>query len=359
MELVSVLLAAAFALVPASGHSTVWAVGDGAVAGSEDEAVAQRIQQEGLDHLLYLGDVYETGTAEEFAKHYQPSFGRFKSITSPTPGNHEWANRARGYDPYWGSRVRNPDGGYNYSFDIGDWHFVSLNSEDPESIPAQRAWLEADLARYGGTCTAAFTHRPRYNAGEHPEEESLKPLYDTLSGHAVMLLSGHDHNYQRFPPYKGIAQFIVGTGGRGLYDINQSDPRLAASNDTEFGALRMELDMNRVRFEFVRPDGRRLDSGSLPCRPHGPRLAIDRPEAGVTYRRGLNSFTGTARGATGQLRITMRRVGGGRRDVTMDATRRWRWRLSRGLARGKYRFILRGQDAAGRPGVEAVTFRVR
>jgi hypothetical protein len=360
MEIVSVLLAAAFALVPAANTSTVWAVGDGAVAGTEDEAVAERIELEGLDHLLYLGDVYETGTAEEFAKHYQPSFGRFKSITSATPGNHEWGNRARGYDPYWGSRVRNEDGGYHYSFDIGNWHFVSLNSEDPSSISRQRAWLERDLAGYGGTCTIAFTHRPRFNAGEHPEEVALDPLYNTLSGHAVMFLAGHDHNYQRFPPYRGVAQLIVGSGGNQLYDLNQSDPRLAASNDTDFGALRMELDLNRVRFEFVRTDGRRLDSGSLPCRPHGPRLTIDRPRAGVTYTRGQSSFTGTARGATGQLRVTIRRSGGGRReDITMDTTRRWRVRLSRGLGRGKYRFIVRGQDAAGRPGVEAVSFRVR
>jgi hypothetical protein len=310
MELVSVLVAAAFAIVPASNHSTVWAVGDGAVAGTEDEGVAQRIEQEGLDQLLYLGDVYETGTAEEFARHYHPSFGRFKSRTRPTPGNHEWGNRATGYDPYWGSRARGPDGGYHYSFDLGDWHFVSLNSEDPRSFSRQQDWLEGDLARYGGTCTIAFTHRPRFNAGEHSEEVALDPLYNTLSGHAVMLLSGHDHNYQRFPPYKGIAQFIVGTGGRGLYDLNQSDSRLAASNDTDFGALRMELDLNRVRFEFVRTDGQRLDNGSLPCRPHGPRLAVDRPRAGVTYRRTLSSFTGTARGATGRLRVTVRRSDG-------------------------------------------------
>ena len=360
MELVSVLLAAAFSLVPAANTTTVWAVGDGAVAGSEDEAVAHRIEQEGLDRLLYLGDVYETGTAEEFSMHYQPSFGRFKSITSPTPGNHEWDNRARGYDPYWGSRVRNADGGYYYSFDVGNWHFISLNSEDPGSIPRQRDWLERDLAGYGGTCTIAFLHRPRYNAGEHAEAVELDPLYDTLSGHAVMLLTGHDHNYQRFPPYRGVAQLVVGTGGRTLYDLNESDSRLSASNDTDFGALRMELTLNRVSYEFVRTDGRRLDTGSLPCRPHGPRLTIDRPRAGVTYRRGQSSFTGTARGAAGELRVTIRRSGGGRREsITMDATRRWRVRLSRGLGRGKYRFVLRGEDAAGRPGLEAVSFRVR
>jgi hypothetical protein len=359
-KLVTALVTSVLALVPASSHAAVWAVGDGAVAGSEDDAVAWRIEQEGVEHFLYLGDVYETGTAEEFANHYHPSFGRFKSITSPTPGNHEWPNRREGYDPYWGSRARNADGGYYYSVDVGGWHVVSLNSEDfGTPLQAQRDWLERDLASYGGTCTIAFAHRPRFNAGDHGEAVHLDSAYRTLEGRSVLFLAGHDHNYQRFKPSNGITQIVVGTGGRALYDVDESDSRLAASNDGDFGALRMELEPARVDFEFVRSDGRRLDSGSIPCEPHGPRLTIDRPRAGARYGRSLASFTGTARGASGQLRVTLRRVGGGRRDFTLPATRRWRIRLDRRLARGKYRFIVRARDAAGRPGVEAVSFRVR
>jgi hypothetical protein len=137
MELTSLLVASALALASAPS-TTVWAVGDGGVTGPEDDAVAARIEQEGLDHLLYLGDVYETGTRDEFATNYGSSFGRFKSVTFPTPGNHEWGKRAEGYDPYWGSRARAPDGGHHYSVELGDWHAVSLNSEDPDSIPSQQ-----------------------------------------------------------------------------------------------------------------------------------------------------------------------------------------------------------------------------
>jgi hypothetical protein len=358
MELTSLLVSSALALA-STPATTVWAVGDGGVPGGEDDAVAARIEQEGLDHLLYLGDVYETGTREEFAKNYGSSFGRFKSITSPTPGNHEWGNRAEGYDPYWGPRVRQPGGGHHYSFELGRWHAVSLNSEDPDSIPSQRAWLRADLARYAGTCTLAFWHRPRYNAGEHGEAPELEPLYELLEGRAVIVLTGHDHNYQRFRPWRGISHFIVGTGGRQRYDVNGSDPRLAASSDSAFGALRLELEPSNARFEFVRTDGRRLDSGSVACRKHGPRLRITRPRSGVTYRRGLRTLTGTARGVDGPVRATLARSGGGRSSYTVSGRSSWRLTLPKGLGRGSYRLSVRARDGGGRPGATKVSFRVR
>ena len=360
MALISLVLSV-FALAPASTTTTLWAVGDGAVAGPEDDAVAARIEREGLDHLLYLGDVYETGTAEEFRTHYHSSLGRFKGITSPTPGNHEWANRDQGYGPYWGSRVRQPDGGYHYSLDLGGWHVVSLNSEDPDSVPAQREWLRRDLARYAGTCTVAFWHKPRYNAGEHGEAEEMEPLYELLDGHSVLVLTGHDHNYQRFHPWRGITHFVVGTGGRQLYDVNNSDRRLAASNDTVFGALRLELASSSASFEFVRTDGTRLDSGSVPCRAHGPRLTVERPRANATYRRGTRpTFTGRARGVARSLRATLVRSGdGARSSFSLPARSRWSMRPRSGLRRGSYRLKLSARDGGGRRGATSVSFRVR
>jgi hypothetical protein len=337
--------------------TTVWAVGDGAVAGSEDEAVAQRIEQEGLDHFIYLGDVYETGTAKEFAEHYHPSFGRFKDITSPTPGNHEYPNRHEGYDPYWGSRVRQPEGGRYFSHDLAGWHLVSLNSMDVDG--GQRAWLAGDLARYGGTCTIAFWHAPRYNAGEHGEAVHMEPLYELLEGRATIVLTGHDHNYQRFLPFRGITQFVVGTGGRDLYSVNESDRRLGAANDSVFGALRLELGSMSASFEFVRSDGTRLDRGSIPCEPHAPRVSITRPRSGRTYSRGLRTLKGTARGATGPVRATLVRSGGGKSSYTATGTTSWRVTLRSGLRRGSYRFSVRARDGAGRLGSTKVGFRIR
>ena len=361
MELISVALSVV-ALIPAA-VSTVWAVGDGGVSGADDDAVAARIQQEGLDHFLYLGDVYESGTAQEYATNYQTSFGRFKSITSPTPGNHEWPRRAEGYDPYWGSRVRQPDGGHHYSFDIGGWHVVSLNSEDSSTVERQRQWLVGDLARYSGTCTIAFWHRPRYNAGRHGEALSMDPLYDTLSGHAVALLTGHDHNYQRYPPFQGIAQFVVGTGGNGHYPVNESDSRLAASNDTAFGALRMELGDTGMRYEFVRTDGARLDSGTLPCTPHGqqgtgpPSVSIDRPRTGATYGLGPLKFAGRSSSVTA-LRATLLRYGGGTSSHTVTVRERWSLKLPSRLGRGRWKFTIRGTGPGGRSAA-SIRFKVR
>jgi len=164
--LLAVLLAMAVAtgLPATAGADGVWAVGDGAVAGTEDDALAARVQAAGVDRLLYLGDVYERGTASDYRQNYDPSWGRFKAIISPTPGNHEWGNRAVGYDPYWGALAPRTGDGHWYSFNHAGWHFVSLNSEeDTSSASAQVAWLRADLARYPGTCTVAFWHRPRYS----------------------------------------------------------------------------------------------------------------------------------------------------------------------------------------------------
>ena len=270
-----VVLAASLVLVPAAGSATrVWAVGDGGVTGPTDDALAARVAREGIDRLLYLGDVYETGTPEEYRTLYHPSWGRFKRITHPTPGNHEWGNRSVGYDPYWGKRAPRHRGGHYYSFNIGRWHFVSLNShEDSGPRSSQAAWLTRDLKRYRGTCTIAFHHRARYTAGPHGDAPDLEPLYKRLAGRAVALLSGHDHNYQRLRPRRGITQFIVGSGGRELERVDTSDRRLAAFDFRSHGALRMELRHGLLRYRFVRTNGTSRDVGSRRCRPHPRRTS--------------------------------------------------------------------------------------
>ena len=266
-------LATSVAVAPAaSGEVRVWAVGDAAVPERADDRLASRVAREGIDRLLYLGDVYEKGTAREFATNYASGWGRFKRITRPTPGNHEWKRRRQGYDPYWGSRAPRNGGGHYYSFNVGGWHFVSLNShEDSGSGSAQAAWLRRDLKRYRGTCTIAFTHRPRYSAGGYGDAPDLEPLYSRLAGRSVALLSSHEHNYQRLRRQRGITQFVVGTGGRPLSQLDASDPRLAAFEDRRYGALRLRLRRGRADYEFVRTDGTRGDDGSLSCRPHQRR----------------------------------------------------------------------------------------
>jgi hypothetical protein len=379
-------LAAVLWLAAPAAAQTVWAVGDGGVEGPEDDAVAARIEASGpFDRLLYLGDVYETGTADEFARNYHPSFGRFKSQTSPTPGNHEWGNRATGYDPYWGALAPRTAGGHWYSFDLGRWHVISLNSmEDLAAGSRQLAWLRRDLARYQGTCTAAFLHHPRYDASEgRGDDANLEPLWQALVGKAVVVLSGHGHNYQRFAPERGIVQFVVGTGGRRRYGLF-AHPRLVAGTDDHFGALRMRLAADGATFEFVTTDGAVLDSGSLACTPHpegagvAPFVSISRPRPGGTYSRRLRSFRGAARGLAAAPRVTLvrrtrsgcRRYDGTRFRRASCTTRRavtatgagptWSYRLRRGrsLPRGSYSLVVRGEAPNGRGTRARATFRI-
>jgi predicted phosphodiesterase len=252
-----------------SGQDTpaIWAVGDGGVPERDDDRLGDFLARQRVDLLLYLGDVYESGTAEEWEERYDPAFGDFKEVTKPTPGNHDWRNYSSGYDRYWGSAAV-PDGRHYYSFDHRGWHFVSLNSEERIGRGSpQLRWLREDLAGRRGDCTIAFLHRPRYSAGLHPDSRRLEPMWRALRGRAVAVLSGHDHNYQRFRPVNGIVQFVVGSGGRHRYDVDESDPRLDAENDDRFGALRLRIAGQAAHYAFVATGGETLDAGLLSCNP--------------------------------------------------------------------------------------------
>jgi hypothetical protein len=247
----------------------VWVVGDGAVPGEADDRLAEMMEGHGVQSLLYLGDVYEHGTAEEFQSNYHSAFGRFKSKTYPVPGNHDWPNHTVGYDVYFSELLQRNDGRHYYAFDIGPWHFVALNTEEPVGPGSEQfAWLRRHMAKRRDTCTMVISHTPRLNAGEHGEDAEMAAVWERLlRGKAVAVLSGHDHDYQRFKPEDGITQIIVGTGGRGLYDVHEQDSRLVASDDKTFGALRLELRKGRADYDFVTIDARSLDSGTLTCDP--------------------------------------------------------------------------------------------
>lgn len=271
----AVLVGAAVVLATSEGAETesddaafVWAVGDAADGGPEAAAVANRIAAEGeLNRLLYLGDVYEDGTLEEFEINYEPIFGRFASLTEPTPGNHDWPLHAEGYDPYW-SAVNGRDQPSYYSFELAGWEVISLNSEEehgPES--PQVEWLRGQLDE-PGTCRLAFWHRPRYTAGTtHGDLPGIEPFWEELRGKATLIVNGHDHNMQRLESIDGITTLISGAGGHEHYPLDVEDPRLEFGNATDYGALRMEMRPGSVDFEFIAQDGRTLDSGSVGCDP--------------------------------------------------------------------------------------------
>ncbi len=248
----------------AAPAAVVWAVGDGAGANDNDLLVASMIEANGLDNLLYLGDVYDTGTAAEYTSHYEPSYGRFKANTYPIPGNHEWGNRDTGYFPYWFSRI---GGAPYYAVTIGGWRILSLNSEsDYGAGGAQVAWLRSELAANPGTCNIALVHRPRFSAGSHGDQTRIDPLWQELKGRAAIMLSGHDHNYQRIDRGEGTTHFVVGSGGRFFYTFsNFSYTGLRAYDMTNYGAMRLELTPGLAKYEFRTAANAVLDQGTIGC----------------------------------------------------------------------------------------------
>ena len=247
-------------------HAVVWAVGDAADGGTTARALAARLRRTRLDLLLYLGDVYAEGTAREYARNYHPVFGRFRTRTAPTPGNHEWPRRAEGYEPYW-RRVTGRRPPAHYALRVAGWQILSLNSQEPLGPRSpQGRWLRRSVAA-GGTCRLAFWHRPRWSAGAHGDQGDVAPLWDALAGRARIVLNGHDHNLQRFRPIDGMTEFVSGAGGTSLYELDESDPRVAFADDDTHGALRLELTPGRARYAFLALGGRVLDSGTIACRP--------------------------------------------------------------------------------------------
>jgi hypothetical protein len=245
--------------------AVVWAVGDGGTDSREAARVAQLIADGDVDRLLYLGDVYPEGTAEDFETNYEPTYGALAALTAPTPGNHDAPLAAEGYEPYWEEALGAPAPPY-YAFRVSGWEVLSLNSEidhDPGSPQVQ--WLRGRVAT-GGDCRIAFWHRPRFSASlNHGDQADIEPLWEAVRGHARIVLNGHDHAMQRFRPHEGITQLVSGAGGASLYEIDESDPRLRFSNDSDYGALRLELRPQQARYSFVTATGEVLDRGNASC----------------------------------------------------------------------------------------------
>jgi hypothetical protein len=249
-------------------RAVVWAVGDAATAGPDAGRVARMIRRAKPDRFLYLGDVYENGTAAEFRRWYDPRYGRLARTTIPTIGNHEYDNRFAGYYPYWKEKKGHRQPPWSRSR-VAGWQMLSLNSQAAHGPDSSQAhWLERVLDGAAGNCRIAIWHRPRYSAGViHGVAPDLNPLWSRLAGHARIVLSGHDHNLQRHRAKRGIVQYVAGAGGRGLYGLDRSSTTMLWGRDDVNGALRIVLKPGRALLEFRRPGGRVLDSSHVSCSP--------------------------------------------------------------------------------------------
>ena len=244
-------------------------------------SVARVISRIGPQALLTLGDhQYVDGRYQKFLRSYDLSYGAFKPITYPSVGNHEYYSsaRARGFFEYFGTQAGVAGEGW-YSFDLGAWHIVALNSNcsivDCGRGSEQYTWLEEDLASDRSACTLAFWHAPRFSSGPHGPDPSLTPLWRVLQKDgAELVLSGHDHIYERFAPQDaqgardplGIRQFVVGTGGAELYPITAVQHNSRARSGDAMGVLRLVLSDGSYDWRFVPAlDARFTDSGTADC----------------------------------------------------------------------------------------------
>ncbi|HZI45234.1 MAG TPA: PKD domain-containing protein, partial [Ilumatobacter sp.] len=259
--------------------------------------------------VVLAGDnVYEDGSAADFANCYEPSWGRHKVRTRPAAGNHEYETpNAAGYFDYFGAAAGDPTKGY-YSYDDGAWHVVVLNSNIPVIAGSpQEQWLRADLAASAKACQMAVWHHPRFttSAGRNTDGP-LKALWDALyAAGADLIINGHDHNYQRFAPQTpagvrddahGIRQITVGTGGASLAgNFGTQASNVEVRNGATYGVLQLILRGDGYDWTFVPVAGQTFtDQGTGTC--HGaPPNQSPTARAGGPYRsEGVVALNGSA-----------------------------------------------------------------
>ena len=261
--------------------------GAGNANGCHQRATAKLVVGTGLTGIVTLGDEqYDDATLAKFHQVYDNTWGLANNLGHEGVGNHEYLTAgAKGYWDYFNgigiaSGPAGPRGKGYYSFDVGTWHIVALNSNCAQvscaSGSAQEKWLKADLAAHPNTCTLAYWHHPRFSSGIVGNTTAVGPLYtDLYNAKADVLLTGHDHDYERFAPQtpagvadsaRGITQFVVGTGGKSQKGFNSPKPNSVVRHSGTYGVLRMTLHPSSYDFRFVPEAGQTwTDAGTVAC----------------------------------------------------------------------------------------------
>lgn len=225
--------------------------------------------------VLTLGDVqYNDGELADFESVYAKSWGRFRPITKPVLGNHEYDSEdASGYFSYFEGET--PASGH-YAFNINGWRIYALDSNCSETdCDTQAAWLDHDMQRHPRACTAIAMHHPRYSSdSKHGDQPSVQPFWQVaIRHHADLALAAHAHDYERFRAMdadghvtrRGLVSFVVGTGGKSLYTSGAARKGSVIYYNHRAGVLALRLGHDRYTWEFRNIDGRTVDSGTHSC----------------------------------------------------------------------------------------------
>jgi hypothetical protein len=270
-------------LANAAGDPVLVGAGDIGLCGSSSPRKTAELLDRIPGTVFTAGDnAYSNGSAEDFQYCYGP-WGRHRARTRPAAGNHEYrTTNASAYYSYFGLAAGPPSRGY-YSYDLGAWHIVVINSNCGEvggcqAGSQQETWLREDLAAHPGRCTAAIWHHPMFSSGLHGgNPTATRDFWNALhSAGADIVINGHDHDYERFAPQdpsgapdpeRGIREFVVGTGGAGLRSFPREPvPNSEARDDHTHGVLKLTLHPQSYDWEFVPANGGTFtDSGSAPC----------------------------------------------------------------------------------------------
>lgn len=263
---------------PADTAVVLVGAGDiGSCGSTGDEATAALLDSIPGTVFTAGDNAYPAGSARQFARCYGPSWGRHKARTRPSPGNHDYRTAAAAaYFAYFGAQAGPVGRGY-YSYDLGDWHLISLNSNiSMRAGSPQERWLRADLAATSKRCVLAYWHHARFSSSSnHGSQKQTQPLWEALYEHgAEIVISGHDHVYERFALQtpdgrmdadRGIREFVVGTGGAGHYDFGTPLPNSEVRDNTTYGVLKLTLSRESYSWTFVPSGGSFTDSGSGTC----------------------------------------------------------------------------------------------
>jgi chitodextrinase len=263
--------------------------GNGTATACRQKYTSNLLVNAGLAQVITLGDnQYNSAQTEEFNASYDPSWGRVKSITRPGIGNHEPGSASDYFDYFNGVGVNDGPAGERgkgyYSFDVGSWHVIALNSNCStvacNAGSAQEQWLRADLAAHPNACTLAYWHHPRFSSGHDGDNTFMQPIWKALhEADADLALVGHSHDYERFAPQdvngnldqtRGIRQFVVGTGGAFFTGMSSAKPNSEVRQNSTYGVLKLALHPTSYDWNFVPEAGKTFtDSGSEACHGNG------------------------------------------------------------------------------------------